>query len=254
MRAFLPNTSGLASRRNISRACGISFLAFHSETEDGVMSHSRAVSLVPPSFSITSVALMSMASRHKVGIGSMLGIPYTEVKGIPNSLTVRLADMGNLSERLRAAMVARPKITKRALAAACEISAPSVSDWFSGKKKTISSQHLHKAASVLGVRAEWLANGSGEMNAEGKARAAGDPPPAPLERGFDPASVEGPYSRIEAALIDLLIVGAAKDQVVASIRERSSEANATIQAYLQSSKTKPCQRRSASRFNARMDI
>lgn len=53
--------------------------------------------------------------------------------------------------------------TKQALAAASQISAASVSQWFSGESKHIRGQALHGAAEYLGVSPGWLATGTGSM-------------------------------------------------------------------------------------------
>lgn len=68
-----------------------------------------------------------------------------------------------LSERLKEAMKGPPKITGRALAKACGISAPSVSDWLTGKSKSMVGPNLIAAAELLKVRAKWLAEGVGPM-------------------------------------------------------------------------------------------
>lgn len=68
-----------------------------------------------------------------------------------------------LAERLKIAMKGPPKVTGKALAAACGVKPPSVSDWLTGKTKTIEGGNLLAAAHCLGVRPEWLANGTGLM-------------------------------------------------------------------------------------------
>ncbi len=68
-----------------------------------------------------------------------------------------------LSERLKEAMKGPPKVTGRALAKACGISAPSVSDWLTGKSKSMVGPNLIAAAELLRVRAKWLAEGIGPM-------------------------------------------------------------------------------------------
>lgn len=69
--------------------------------------------------------------------------------------------MRTLSERLTALLSETPDLTAAGLAKACGIRPPSVSDWLSGKTKSIRSEHLHAAARYLGVDAEWLATGKG---------------------------------------------------------------------------------------------
>ena len=68
-----------------------------------------------------------------------------------------------LSERLKIAMAGPPKVTGVALAKACKIAPPSVSDWLSGKSKSMDATHCHAAARHLGVSSEWLATGLGLM-------------------------------------------------------------------------------------------
>lgn len=56
-----------------------------------------------------------------------------------------------------------PKVTGKALATACGVKPPSVSDWLSGKSKTMVGQNLIAAAEFLRVRPKWLAEGVGPM-------------------------------------------------------------------------------------------
>lgn len=66
-----------------------------------------------------------------------------------------------LSERLKEAMLGPPKVTGRALAKACDVSAPSVSDWLNGSTKSIDGINLIAAAEFLRVNPKWLATGLG---------------------------------------------------------------------------------------------
>lgn len=66
-----------------------------------------------------------------------------------------------LADRLKLAMAGPPKITQAALAKACGISAPSVSDWLRGRTKSIEGVYLVRAAAFLKVRPLWLAEGKG---------------------------------------------------------------------------------------------
>lgn len=68
-----------------------------------------------------------------------------------------------LSERLKEAMAGPPKVTGKALAQACGVKPPSVSDWLTGKTKTIEGSNLIAAAERLRVRPKWLADGTGPM-------------------------------------------------------------------------------------------
>lgn len=71
--------------------------------------------------------------------------------------------MNTLKERLEKALKGPPKRTKASLAKACGIAAPSVSDWFSGKTKTLEASNLLAAANFLKVNPRWLADGIGPM-------------------------------------------------------------------------------------------
>jgi transcriptional regulator with XRE-family HTH domain len=71
-----------------------------------------------------------------------------------------------LSERLKMAMAGPPKVSGRALAKACGVSPPSVSDWLSGKSKTMEGSNLLASAEFLKIRAKWLADGVGPMRDE----------------------------------------------------------------------------------------
>lgn len=66
-----------------------------------------------------------------------------------------------LAERLVEVMNGPPKISTKALAAACNVKPPSVSGWRKGRSKTIEGGNLLAAAKFLKVRAEWLAHGVG---------------------------------------------------------------------------------------------
>lgn len=71
--------------------------------------------------------------------------------------------MNTLAERLRYAMEVLPpkKIKGVDLARAVGVKPPSVSDWLSGKSKTMEGENLIKAANFLSVDASWLASGKG---------------------------------------------------------------------------------------------
>lgn len=75
--------------------------------------------------------------------------------------------METLSDRLNAALdlkkTTRGWMSKRALARAVGLSAPSVHQWFTGQTQTIQYQHLLTTADFLGVNPHWLATGEGEM-------------------------------------------------------------------------------------------
>ncbi|ATZ63025.1 MULTISPECIES: LexA family protein [Acinetobacter] len=73
--------------------------------------------------------------------------------------------MKTLAERLKYAMEILPpkKIKGVELARAVGVKPPSVSDWLSGKSKTMEGENLLKASKFLGVNATWLATGSGSI-------------------------------------------------------------------------------------------
>lgn len=67
-----------------------------------------------------------------------------------------------LSERLKEAMrIPKKKVTGLALAKACGVSAPSVSDWINGATKSLDGVNLVLAAEFLKVHPKWLATGLG---------------------------------------------------------------------------------------------
>ncbi|HAV5450869.1 helix-turn-helix domain-containing protein [Acinetobacter baumannii] len=87
--------------------------------------------------------------------------------GLPNNLD---KIMKTLAERLRYAMEVLPakKIKGVDLARAVGVKPPSVSDWLSGKSKTMEGENLLKASKFLGVNPNWLATGIGLPNEKNK--------------------------------------------------------------------------------------
>lgn len=71
--------------------------------------------------------------------------------------------MNTLKDRLEHIMAGPPKIKPAALARACKVKPPSVSDWLSGRTKQIEGQNLLRAADFLGVSPQWLASGGGPI-------------------------------------------------------------------------------------------
>lgn len=67
-----------------------------------------------------------------------------------------------LSDRLKKAMAAAG-VSQAELARACNVSAPSVNGWLSGKSKFLRGENLLAAAKALKVSQQWLANGVGPM-------------------------------------------------------------------------------------------
>lgn len=78
--------------------------------------------------------------------------------------------MKTLAERLKYAMEVLPpkKIKGVELARAVGVKPPSVSDWLSGKSKTMEGENLLRAAKHLSVNPVWLATGNGEIKLENK--------------------------------------------------------------------------------------
>lgn len=68
------------------------------------------------------------------------------------------------SERLKLATQGLPRGVQARLAAACDVSPPSVNAWFSGDTKTIAADVIFPAARFLKVNPEWLATGRGSMH------------------------------------------------------------------------------------------
>ncbi len=72
--------------------------------------------------------------------------------------------MKTLAERLKYAMEILPpkKIKGVELARVVGVKPPSVSDWLSGKSKSMEGENLLKTAKFLGVNPVWLATGAGK--------------------------------------------------------------------------------------------
>lgn len=68
-----------------------------------------------------------------------------------------------LRDRLLQAMEGPPSVTAADLARACQVKPPSVSNWLSGKTKTLKGESLTRAARKLGVSPAWLGLGDGPM-------------------------------------------------------------------------------------------
>lgn len=68
--------------------------------------------------------------------------------------------MAELKDRLAEALEKSGK-TKMELARFCGVSHPSVSNWFNGRTKELTSGNAIKAATFLGVSAQWLTTGIG---------------------------------------------------------------------------------------------
>lgn len=78
--------------------------------------------------------------------------------------------MTTLAERLRLAMEGPPKVSQAAIARACGVKPPSVTDWLNGETKRMEGSNLLAAAKLLRVNPEWLASGRGPMRPEPDAK------------------------------------------------------------------------------------
>lgn len=88
--------------------------------------------------------------------------------------------MNTLRERLAIALAKKRGGSQAGLARACHVTGPSVSDWFSGKTKTMKAATLLAAARYLGVSATWLESGLGPMHAaEATILSVAEPEPRP---------------------------------------------------------------------------
>lgn len=67
--------------------------------------------------------------------------------------------MTTLKERLAELSAGRPRGTQAELARRCGIEPASVSDWFSGKTKSIDGKYLTTVAEFFGVESHWLSTG-----------------------------------------------------------------------------------------------
>ncbi len=85
--------------------------------------------------------------------------------GFPNNLD---KIMKTLAERLKYAMETLPpkKIKGVELARVVGVKPPSVSDWLSGKSKTMEGENLLKTAKYLNINPVWLATGKGEISSD----------------------------------------------------------------------------------------
>ncbi|WP_313632522.1 LexA family transcriptional regulator [Massilia timonae] len=76
-----------------------------------------------------------------------------------------------LSERIKLAME-QAGVSQVELARACGVKPPSVHGWLSGKSKFLRGENLLQAARALKVNQDWLATGTGPMNASDDASAS----------------------------------------------------------------------------------
>lgn len=84
-------------------------------------------------------------------------------RAIEKGKTDQSTDNNKISDRLKQALDNKPGGTQAALAEYCNVAAPSVNGWFSGKTKNLLSDHLRLAAEYLRVNEIWLSTGKGQM-------------------------------------------------------------------------------------------
>lgn len=108
-----------------------------------------------------------------------------------------------------------PKVTGKALAKACDIRPPSVSDWLSGATKSMDGVNLIYAAEFLRVTPKWLATGLGL-----KFIAPYNPYPGVASNiaGYIEPAAHDPWT-LEAIAILSALDDAQKGAVIARMRE-----------------------------------
>lgn len=72
--------------------------------------------------------------------------------------------METLSERVQRAMVKRGQPSQADLARACKVTTASVSDWITGKTKSLSARTARLAAAYFGCDRDWIGQGIGQPN------------------------------------------------------------------------------------------
>ncbi|AEJ02196.1 helix-turn-helix domain protein [Nitrosomonas sp. Is79A3] len=100
--------------------------------------------------------------------------------------------MQTLAERLKIALKGPPEVTQKALADACGIQPPSVSEWLSGRTKNMEGANLLAAAKFLRVNPDWLATGKGEMRPS-------DPTKLVTQDDLDLAEIAAIYKNLDPA-------------------------------------------------------
>ncbi|MXS81552.1 helix-turn-helix domain-containing protein [Nitrosomonas oligotropha] len=98
--------------------------------------------------------------------------------------------MSTLADRVKECLEEQPDKTQIGLAKACGISPPSVSDWVTGKTKSMQAENLIPASTYLNVDPHWLATGIGKKRKT-------------LENG-DLAPQEKPRSEIKRMLVQII--------------------------------------------------
>lgn len=74
--------------------------------------------------------------------------------------------MSTLKQRLEELSADKGRGWMASLARHCKVKPPSVSDWVSGKTKSLEGDNLILVASFFGVTPEWMASGKGQKFAD----------------------------------------------------------------------------------------
>ncbi len=133
--------------------------------------------------------------------------------------------MGTLAKRVLQAMQDKG-CTASELARAAGVKPPSVSDWLSGKTKTLKSNTALRAAAFLGVEPLWLSEGKGPKITVSQGKTRG------FAEAIRQEAQSDPYVLLESALRALVIVGSDKDEIIALVKEKA-EKSKEIQKAMQ---------------------
>lgn len=133
-----------------------------------------------------------------------------------------------LSDRIRIA-ASHAGMRPAHIASALGKSRSTVQGWFDGKAKSISAEILTSVSRILGVRVEWLANGTGEMLAEpapetdaGALQASAIPP------GFKPYLVPEELAPMIEAWLSLYVNRTLNPAVLESVTALANSLNPAI--------------------------
>ena len=152
----------------MARRGGSCPLAFQSLTEARETPKKRLIS----AWLLNAASAVSKGTEGTMGaLGTLdiftplLGISYTDgrlVQDVPDDFGGTISDVAtSLSERIRRAME-RKGMRPAELARRVGISRASVSDWMSGKTKSLDGENLLRAAEALSVSPRWLQTGFGK--------------------------------------------------------------------------------------------
>ena len=132
-------------------------------------------------------------------------VRHTLHDNVKHALQVGVHDVGmpTIGDRIAEILREDPSKKQSALAEACGVTRASVSDWISGKSKTLKPENLVAAADYLGVELRWLANGTGPKHSIYRITEA----PAKFEIR-EPENVEvGPNIRGSVPLVSWVAAG-----------------------------------------------